>query len=289
MLIDANANVNARTHRGNTPLLEATETKTHNVMKTLIDAKADVNLKNEFGSTPLHIASKSDKFEKVRLLIDAKADVNEYSGSGQTPLLEAMQTTGLKIMETLIEKGADVNAADNHGITPLHSAVMIRNLDNVRLLIKKGANVNAQTISGETPVMKTNQPEIVKTLIHAKADLNIRDNQGRNALERIQPHSPFHTEIKDLLEKEMNWNERKALLRMVESIPGDDKIFRRDEKGRNTFINPASKPSYHVINYVTNPYMTEDIASYLGPSTRRGSPTRRGGRKRGSKTTRKSK
>lgn len=282
MLIDANANVNAQNRLGNTPLLEAAETKTHYVMKTLIDAKADVNLKNKFGSTPLHIASNSDDIHKVRLLIDAKADVNAYSGSGQTPLLDAMQTTGLKIVRILIDAKADVNAADNNRITPLHSAVNLRNLEKVRLLIKNDANVNAQDYLGETPVMKTNQPQILKTLIHAKADLNIRDNRGRNALEHLQSQSSFPKEIEDLLKKEMRWNLRNPLLRLIESMPGDDEILRMNkETGRYEFTNPKYKAFYTQLRYLSDPNMQKSILKNL-------EPTRRGG-KRGSKTTRKSK
>jgi ankyrin repeat protein len=52
------------------------------------------------------------------------------------------------------------------------------------ILLKAGLNVNAQDKRGNTPAMVAcffNKPNILKTLIAAKADLTIKNNEGKDA------------------------------------------------------------------------------------------------------------
>lgn len=54
----------------------------------------------------------------------------------------------------------------------------------VDLLIKAGLDVNVKDQRGNTPLMVAcffNKPNIVKSLVAAKADLTIKNNEGKDA------------------------------------------------------------------------------------------------------------
>lgn len=86
-LIDAGANVNIRDRAvGWTPLhLVACEDHTE-LARLLIEAGADVNARSNDGWTPLHCAAFDDGADLAELLLDAGAQVNARDKHGQTPL-----------------------------------------------------------------------------------------------------------------------------------------------------------------------------------------------------------
>ena len=56
------------------------------VVALLLEAEADVNAKNRDGSTPLHSAAFLGQYETAKLLLENGADVNIRNGDGGTPL-----------------------------------------------------------------------------------------------------------------------------------------------------------------------------------------------------------
>lgn len=61
---------------------------------------------------------------------------------------------------------------------------MIDSPDCVDLLIKAGLDINAQDQRGNTPLMVAcffNKPRIVKSLIQANANKDIKNNEGKDA------------------------------------------------------------------------------------------------------------
>ena len=75
-------------------------------------------------------------------------------------------------MKILLETGADVNVDDQWGVTALISASYYHSPDFIKNSLSFGMNVNADV----------NQPEIIKILIKAGANVNaVRDN-GLTAL-----------------------------------------------------------------------------------------------------------
>ncbi len=60
---------------------------------------------------------------------------------------------------------------------------MIDSPECLDLLIKTGLNVNAQDQNGNTPAIIAcvfNKPNILKSLIKAKADLTLKNNEGKD-------------------------------------------------------------------------------------------------------------
>jgi len=84
-LLEAGAAVNAQSEGGNTALMEAAHKGMLRQVMTLILAGADVNIQNKFGETALMVASMKDgEPGVVRALLIAKADRNIVNIDGKT-------------------------------------------------------------------------------------------------------------------------------------------------------------------------------------------------------------
>ena len=153
-LIQAGANVNARTLDGTTPLHFAasqfdrpdSQSRPVETARMLITFGAEVNATSNSGTTPLHNAAEKDLPGMVQLLVENEASVNVTNKAGRTPLHKAaFSVLGLsQNARILIEAGADVNAPDANDETPLHAAAAAcSSLDVVDILIDAGSDVCA--------------------------------------------------------------------------------------------------------------------------------------------------
>ena len=179
-LIDAGANVNARSSTGATPLIVASfKNSDYRILEMLLKAGADVNASADEGITPLICAARSNtNFLIIKTLIQAGADVNARMNDGTTPLMSAAtDNPNPQVLEMLINAGADVNSRSKDGstallLTTLHNS----NPEILNILIKAGADVNVYGAFGVTPLMGVAQtntnPEALKILIKAGADVN---------------------------------------------------------------------------------------------------------------------
>ena len=82
-------------------------------------------------------------------------------------------------IKALISNGSELNAQDHNLNTALHIAVEKRNAKIVKSLLDAKANPNLRNRLGYTPLALaciTDQPDLVKLLIAARADLNVKLN-----------------------------------------------------------------------------------------------------------------
>ena len=157
----------------------------------LRNLSTNVNIKYPSGKTDLIYAAANGDTARVRELIAAGTQVNARGPHGATALEYAVRRlkSQEEIVAALIVAGADVNLANEAGET----ALMFAGYDGIKmaeLLLAAGADAGAQAKDGRTPLIHAVQAvgarlgslEIVKALIRAKADLNVRDKFGRTAL-----------------------------------------------------------------------------------------------------------
>src|SRR5205814_7283 len=89
-------------------------------------------------------------------------------------------------VQRLLEDGANIQAkTDIFGRTALDSTAENGHLAVVKLLLKAKADVNVKDKHGETALYraaKNGHEAVVKLLLEAKADVNVRDESGRTAL-----------------------------------------------------------------------------------------------------------
>lgn len=161
MLIQAGADVNAKTDDGVTAIMSAASFGLKDIAEQLIKAGADVNAKADNGWSALMLAQGNETKDIAELLIKAGANVNTTDDNGWTALILATGNGAKDIVELLIKAGADVNATELDiaaaideklpGFNALMYAARLGNKDNeamVKLFIDLGADVNATDSEG---------------------------------------------------------------------------------------------------------------------------------------------
>lgn len=154
------------------------------VVQALIVEKADVNAPLADGTTALHWAVRSDDLQTVDLLLRAGANVKAADRYGLTALSIACTNASAPMVHRLLDAEADPNAADPNGDTALMIAARTEGGTNVvQLLLDRGASVNTRDkIVEQTALMwavRANQPESVRLLLGARADVNARTRTGK--------------------------------------------------------------------------------------------------------------
>ncbi len=142
LLLDAGANIEARTELGRTPLRLAAQFNTTEVVEFLLDAGADSDARSDTGSTVLHLAVLSQNPALVALVLErgGNKDINATNNSGSTPLHYAVGYRGTDVVSLLLNNGADndLNTITRRGHSPLHIAVLSKDNDVIRLIGERG-------------------------------------------------------------------------------------------------------------------------------------------------------
>ena len=123
MLIKKGAVVNVTRKNkkdGRTALIEAARGKYTQIVSLLLDNEANVNAKDAHGQTALIWASVEGHIDIVSILLDNGANVNTKDNRGDTSLILASKKGFARIVEILLERGADVNAVNTRGYTVSH-------------------------------------------------------------------------------------------------------------------------------------------------------------------------
>ena len=153
-LISADANVNASEPvEHQTALMWAAEERHRDVVKTLIDAHADLYARTRKGFTVLHFAARQGDEEMVRMLLAVGMDVNlrtQLEEAGATPGAKAgPKRDGDPGVAASIRSGK--GKAPASGLTPLLIAIIRGKVDLALFLLDHGADPNIND-AGLTPL-----------------------------------------------------------------------------------------------------------------------------------------
>lgn len=113
-----NANLSARTKKGNTAFNIVTKNKRYDIMEFLHKYGVKVNSTDAEGQTALHIAAMNNDVDGVCRLLEWGADVNMRDHKKKTPLHVAAAGGHFNVTMLLLEVGAEMNAQDEKGYTP---------------------------------------------------------------------------------------------------------------------------------------------------------------------------
>lgn len=135
--------------------------------------------------------------DRVRDILEESPELMDaIAPDGFQPLGLACYFGHEQVATYLLEKGAAVDSASHNPLKsmPLHSAVAARSLEITKLLLEHDAPVNALQADDFTPLHAAAQNgdvEIVRMLLAAGADPNLRDAEGKRAIDfaRIENHS----------------------------------------------------------------------------------------------------
>ena len=115
------------------------------------------------------------------------ADMEARDENGLTPLMWAAQQMNSAVVALLLERGANPRVRDNSGWTALHCAASTGSVEGLEKLLNVcGDDVNAVNNDGETPLLvaiRMHREDVARVLVSARADINIRGTDGRNAVD----------------------------------------------------------------------------------------------------------
>jgi ankyrin repeat protein len=194
---------------GQTPLHYAAEGDQPQAIEFLAAHGADLDLRSHLGNTPLHVAAMTGSLASARTLIDLGADPltwtksrHEAAVEGATVLDIAAMRGYLELVRLLLEEhGAPVEYPDKpHKETPLHwacrgsIAVKYRkdprtagNGPVIDLLAKRMDDINIRDLHLRTPLLVAagwGVPETIEHLLdnYPDVDINAQDGEGNTAL-----------------------------------------------------------------------------------------------------------
>ena len=161
-LLGYGADVDAREGwREQTALMWATVEGNTTAAQALVEAGADVHARSSGGFTPLLFAVRHNRQDTVRALVLAGADVDDQLPGGLSALALATLNAHYDLGVWLLEQGAD-STADDQGWTALHQLVwarrpnlgfnnpapiatgLVSDLEFVEALVEHGADINAR-------------------------------------------------------------------------------------------------------------------------------------------------
>ncbi|KAK6194893.1 hypothetical protein SNE40_000429 [Patella caerulea] len=168
--------------------------------RELIQRGADVeetyeDHKNIITKSILHVCCGKGRLEMINLLLDAGACISVADKFGQTPLMYCVMTEFTEIGDVLLDRDPTiVDDQDRFGKSALHIASDNGLVDCVKMLLSHGAFADIQSSEGYTPLMvccySKADPEsvlsIVKMLLDAGADVNMKEMSSRTALQ-VEP------------------------------------------------------------------------------------------------------
>ena len=124
--IKVGVDVNASSgEEGWTPLMfAAANAKDPRALELLLNASADVHAKSKRGRTPLTYAARyNPNPEVLRALLEAEADINAKDMFEWTPLMSAARyNSNPEVLTALIKAGADAKVKNEAGKTALYYA-----------------------------------------------------------------------------------------------------------------------------------------------------------------------
>ncbi len=174
---------------GTTPLMRAIHGQMPEIAGILIEAGADVRKANSYGVTPLYIAARAGDTVATEMLLAAGADANVALPAGETVLMTAAQAGNADVVRALLTGGVE-------GVTPAslgeaRAAARVAEAAGYATpsnptLAANYADVNArERYYGRTALMVAateGHGDVVRLLIEAGADLNLRDYENSSAL-----------------------------------------------------------------------------------------------------------
>ncbi|KAI1414902.1 ankyrin repeat-containing domain protein [Hypoxylon sp. FL1857] len=175
--------------KGTTPLHQAAERGNYKAAQFLIERGGSVDVKDVRGSTPLHYAVLGEQDDLTSLLASRGQGLNIVDAKGNTALVLATLKKRPAGVRILLRCGASCNFACSGGLTALHHAAALGFNTGLDLMLDKrfagnpnAADENHYTALHHAVTGGCGDPETVRTLVKAGANMEVRNKDGRTPL-----------------------------------------------------------------------------------------------------------
>lgn len=207
-------------------LLRSAETGDLTAARAAIRADADLEARNDRRQTPLVVATKARRTEVAVALLEAGADPNAKDEIKDSAFLYAGAEGYNAILRATLRHGADVTSTNRFGGTALIPASEHGHSETVRILINAGVPLDHVNRLGWTAMLEAivlgdgsaDQVDVVRQLIGAGADTSIRDGDGRTP--RSLAAARGYQEIVELIDDAHEIRERGQ--RLIEAARAGD-------------------------------------------------------------------
>ena len=145
--------------------------------------------------TPLVLAAMNGHHQVCEYLITKqKADLEARDDDQWTALIHAAYKNHIEVIKVLLQHNANVKAKTKYGGHAAYLAARSGYLDVLKMLIEKDEDViHLTAVDGETLLIaasKHRMVDVCKHLVEEKnANVNMKDNLGRSALEHLHHHN----------------------------------------------------------------------------------------------------
>ncbi|XP_050305118.1 putative ankyrin repeat protein RF_0381 [Anthonomus grandis grandis] len=202
LLLQHNANVNAKDAIGETPAIMATNLE---LFRTLVKNGADIFQKSKLKKTALHAACEKGLKAFVEHLISAGSDVNAVTVEGESPLMLAIKNAHLDVVKYLLKcESVNYHQVDYDGQNLIHFAVQQDTKEEIlKELLTLDLNINQRDPDGLSPLhiaSSNNNTKMIKLLIQNGADIHIKDHDGYTALHIAADHEVNAEAVETLVE-----------------------------------------------------------------------------------------
>ena len=185
LLIQHEADIEAKTYRGYTPLHVAVVLGHHEVVRLLLAHGADVNTKARRDISVLTTAIMWNRVAIVQMLLENNVNL-EVSYCDITPLGEAAHRGHSEMANLLLQHGAKIESAVGE-ISPLWLAAVQDHHQLVRLLLEHGADIEAEGQKGETVLavaIRLHRKAVVQVLLEHNPDRGRLSEEQKNVLDK---------------------------------------------------------------------------------------------------------
>nr|XP_014266365.1 caskin-2-like isoform X4 [Maylandia zebra] len=208
LLLEAQAAVDIKDHKGMRPLHYAAWQGKTEPMKMLLKAGSSVNGQSDEGQIPLHLSAQHGHYDGSEMLLQHQSNPCISDTAGKTPLDLACEFGRVGVVQLLLSSNMcaamlEPKPSDPNGVSPLHLAAKNGHIEVIRLLIQAGIDINRQSESGTAlhQAALCGKTEVVRLLLDSGISAGVRNTLSQTALDIVNQFTTTQAsrEIKQLL------------------------------------------------------------------------------------------
>ncbi|KAF4435613.1 ankyrin 1 [Fusarium acutatum] len=195
------------TDAGYTPLLCAASCGYNELLRLLLEAGADIEAKTPKGGTPLILAVATNNEESVKILLEYNLNIDARDIWEGSALFCLPNPANLSVVRRLINRGASLTIRNNEKFTPLGRAVVYGDLPLVQMLSSQKIDLNAEAAEDGTALHIATEKcnvDIVKVLVEKGASPDVANSwMYGSPLQRLLEKYYTSAENKDIIARHL--------------------------------------------------------------------------------------